>query len=108
VQLGFNHAYSFYGKPGSTLERATASFNLRGRWAYQDFIDGNFIQDRQAFLGGSFRLRGGWTLSGTLIREKFGYDPNIYRDYAVERYQNGAIVDTLVPYGPKAGINNRT
>ena len=107
VQLGFNHAYSFYGKPGSTIERATATFNLRGRWAYQDFIDGNFIQDRQMFLGGNFRLRGGWNLSGTLIREKFGYDPNIYRDYAVERYENGAIVDTLIPYGPKEGINNK-
>lgn len=107
VQLGLNHALSFYGKPAATLERVTFSFNLRGRWAYDDFINGNGLQDRQGFLGANLRLRGGWMLAGTGIVEKFGYDPNLYRDYAVERYENGAVVDTMIPYGPKDGIHNR-
>jgi hypothetical protein len=107
VQAGLNHALSFYGKPGATFERSTFSFNLRGRWAYDDFISGNGLQDRQGFLGANLRLRGGWTLAGTGIFEKFGYDPNLYRDYAVERYENGAVVDTMIPYGPKDGIHNR-
>lgn len=107
AQLGFNHALSFYGTPGSTLERATASLNLRGRWAYQDFIHGGPVQDRQLFLGGDLRLRGGWILSARGIFEHFGYDSTLYRDYAVERYENGAVVDTMIPFGPKPGIHNR-
>jgi hypothetical protein len=107
VQLALNHALSFYGKPGATLERYTFSFNVRGRWAYPDFIHGEPWQDRQMFLGFNARLRGGWILSGTGIAEHFGYDPNIYSDYAVELRENGQIVDTLTPYGPKPGIANR-
>jgi len=107
AQLGFNHALNFFGKPGATFERATFSVNLRGRWAYRDFVHGGPIQDRQGFLGASFRLRGGWILSGTGIAERFGYDSTLYRDYAVERRENGQVVDTMVPYGPKPGIHNR-
>lgn len=107
VQVALNHALSFYGKPGATLERSTFTFNLRGRWAYHDFVHGGSLQDRQMFLGAILRLRGGWLLSGTGIAEKFGYDSTLYRDYAVARRENGQVVDTMVPYGPKPGIHNR-
>jgi hypothetical protein len=53
------------------------------------------------------RLRGGWIVSARGIFENFGYDSTLYRDYAVERYEHGAVVDTLIPFGPKPGIENR-
>lgn len=107
AQLNFNHALSFYGKPGATLERTTLSLSLRGRWAYRDFVHGGPIQDRQGHLGADVRLRGGWALSARGIFEKFGYDSTLYRDYAVERRENGQVVDTMAPFGPKPGIDNR-
>jgi hypothetical protein len=107
AQLGFNHALNFYGKPGATIERTTFSVNLRGRWAYRDFVHGGPIQDRQGHVGAEVRLRGGWALSARGIFEQFGYDSTLYRDYAVERRENGQVVDTMVPYGPKPGIQNR-
>src|SRR4030095_12662741 len=74
---------------------------------YQNFIHGGPIQDRQLFLTGNFRLRGGWMLQVTGIAEQFGYDDQLYQDYAIERHENGVVVDTIIPYPPAPPIQNR-
>ena len=106
AQLGFNHALNFYGGQGSTFERTTVGVNVRGRWQYPDFVQGGPIQDRQLFLVGNFRLRGGWFIGITGIAEQFGYDDGLYRDYAIELHQGGLPVDTI-PYPEAPPIQNR-
>lgn len=106
AQLGFNHALNVYGGPGSTFERTTVGVNVRGRWQYPDFVNGGPIQDRQLFLVGNFRLRGGWFFGITGIAEQFGYDDGLYRDYAIELHEGGAPVDTI-PYPEAPPIQNR-
>jgi hypothetical protein len=106
VQAGFNHVLSFYGGPGAAIERTTLGVNLRGRWQYSDFVHGGPIQDRQFFLVGNLRLRGGWFIGVTGIAEQFGYDDGLYRNYAIERRLNGVPVDT-VPYPEAPPIQNR-
>jgi hypothetical protein len=50
-------------------------------------------------------LRGGWTFGTSLLLEKFGFDDNLYADYAIERHV-GATVDTI-PFKPDARLPNR-
>lgn len=103
--VGFDHSYTLYGSATSLLQRTTFSANVRGVWDYDDFVSGRSIQDRQLFLSSHFTLSGGWRLTLRGMFERFGYDPDLYEDYVIERRANGAVVDTI-PFGPAPAINN--
>lgn len=103
--LGLDHSYTLYGSATSLLQRTTFSANLRGVWDYADFVNGRSIQDRQLFLTSNFTLSGGWRVTLRGMFERFGYDQDLYEDYAVERRVNGVAVDT-VAFGPAPAINN--
>ncbi|HSR15823.1 MAG TPA: DUF5916 domain-containing protein, partial [Gemmatimonadales bacterium] len=103
--VGFDHSYTLYGSATSLLQRTTFSANVRGVWDYDDFVSGRSIQDRQLFLSSHFTLSGGWRVTLRGMFERFGYDQDLYEDYAVERRVNGVPVDT-VAFGPAPAINN--
>jgi hypothetical protein len=107
VNLSLNHSYTFYGAPSSVLQRTTVSATLQGVWDYRDFVEGREVLDRQLPIRAGFALRGGWNLSATIFVERFGYDPDLYADYAVERRANGVPVDT-VAFGPADAIDGRS
>ncbi len=94
---------TFWGSEGAALEYFTASVDVIGRWRYGDFVRARASQDRQLFLNAKFGLRGGWLIGPSVLIERFGYPPELYEDYFIERTDaGGAPVDTLAFAGSPA------
>jgi len=74
---------TLYGSKGSTLERWSGGVMADGTWQYEDFMNGRQAQDRRLHLISNFTLRGGWSLGQTVMIESFGFDQELYQDYAL-------------------------
>jgi hypothetical protein len=94
---------TIWGPEGATLEYFTASVDVVGRWRYGDFVRARSSQDRQLFLNAKFGLRGGWLIGPSVLIERFGYPPELYEDYFIERTDAGGTpVDTVAFTGSTA------
>jgi hypothetical protein len=76
---------TLYGGKGSALERWTGDVTVDGTWQYDRFVHGRPSQDRKLHFNSNFTLRGGWGAGQSLLVETFGYDENLYRNYALLR-----------------------
>jgi hypothetical protein len=103
AQVRANPSVTFYGSRESSLQRTTTGISATGVWEYQHFVGGERWQDRMLHLFGNFTFRSGWNLNARAMVEAFGYDEGLYADYAVERHENGVVVDTI-PYQPLPDI----
>jgi len=56
---------------------------LDGTWQYDDFVNGRASQDRKLHFNENLTLRGGWEAGGSVLVETFGYDEDLYADYAL-------------------------
>ena len=74
---------TLYGRDRSSLERWTGDVMIAGKWRYDDFVTGRAAQDRQLHLNSNFTFRGGWTAGQSVLIETFGYDEQLYADYAL-------------------------
>jgi hypothetical protein len=84
VRTSFDQRVSFFGAKGSRIESWSTDLVLSGRWPYQAFFGGGGIQDKQLHINNNVTLRGGWKAGASLLIESFGYDPQLYADYALE------------------------
>jgi hypothetical protein len=82
----------FYGAPGARLEKWTADVSLDGTWQYDDFTAGRGAQDRKLHLNANATVRGGWQAGASLLIETFGYDEDLYADYALLDTSSGTPV----------------
>jgi len=106
VNLSMTQWWNRFGAPGALVEVFSPELYVLGRWQYRDFVRRRPSQDEQLHLRTSTRFRGGWQLGAQLLLERFGYDPALYRDYALLRpAPGGARVDTL-PYTGTAVLPN--
>ncbi len=71
-------------REGEALEALTGEIVLDGTWQYDDFVEGRGIQDEKLHFNVNTRWRGGWRAGASWLEETFGYDPSIYRNYAVQ------------------------
>ncbi len=83
AQASATHRVSLFGPAGGWLERWDNDVVLDGTWKYRDFVGGRGAQDRKLHFNTSASLRGGWSVGGSLYVETFGYDPDLYQDYAI-------------------------
>lgn len=96
VLANLSHSLTTYGTPGSFLENLTSEIVLDGTWQYARFVDWQSAQDRKLHLNFNSRLRGGWTAGVSLLVETFGYDEQLYADYALEvPHASGTGLDTI-------------
>ncbi|MEO7359416.1 MAG: DUF5916 domain-containing protein [Gemmatimonadaceae bacterium] len=105
AKLNVDHRYTLFGKNGALLESTTFDLVMDGQWQYQNFIDGRDAIEKKLHTNVNFAFRGGWRLGTSLLLETFGYDPNLFANYAIERHQ-GARIDT-VPFIGVARLPNR-
>ncbi|MBU6367062.1 MAG: carbohydrate binding family 9 domain-containing protein [Gemmatimonadetes bacterium] len=106
VNLSMTQRWNRFGAPGALVEVFSPELYVLGRWQYADFVRRRSSQDEQLHLRTSTRFRGGWQLGAQLLLERFGYDPALYRDYALLRpAPGGTRVDTL-PYTGTAVLPN--
>ena len=77
------HQLAFYGKPGSLVERWTGDVQLLGNWLYDDFTSGAGALERKWHNNLNVYFKGGWHAGASVLVERYGYDPSIYRNYGV-------------------------
>ncbi len=83
VEAALSDQLAFYGGRGALVERWTADVQLSGTWRYDDFMAGRGALERKWHTNANFFFRGGWHAGGSVLVERFDYDPSIYGNYAV-------------------------
>ncbi|HTY06035.1 MAG TPA: DUF5916 domain-containing protein [Gemmatimonadales bacterium] len=98
-----DHSITFYGAPGAAVESWTGDILLFGRWLYPHFQAGGAPDDREIHFNTNTVIKG-WNVATGLFFERFGYDPSLYANYAIQRTVGG-VTDT-VPFVGTPGIRN--
>lgn len=105
ANVNITHRLTVPGRPGAWLESWSGAIALRGTWDYDRFVNGLAATDRKLHFNNTFALRGGWRLGASVLLESFGYPPELYADYAIERRLGGGVTDT-VPFTGTPRIGN--
>lgn len=74
-----------YGEKGALLETVSTFFTLRRIWAWDgwgDAWDGGAVEGQES-INPNAKLRGGWSVDGTLNHRFFAYDPADYTDFSL-------------------------
>jgi hypothetical protein len=97
VQGRFANRFTWYGKPGATLENATTFILVQPTWRYDDFfklgstLEGNI---NEQWL---FTLRGGWGINANYQNAHQRFDPPDYAGYQVD--SSGTLIPFVIPHG---------
>ena len=83
AQARASNQVTFYGKEKGWWERASSDATVDVTWVYDDFVSGGSSQDRKLHLNNNVTLRGGWNAGFSVLIESFGYDEELYADYAL-------------------------
>jgi hypothetical protein len=105
VNATIDHRYTWFGRRGALVESFTFGPQLNGTWQYRSFTARRDMQDKKLHFNSNASLRGGWQVGASVLTETFGYDPQFYSNYAVERQLPGGAVDT-VPFTGTPRIPN--
>ncbi|HWA56118.1 MAG TPA: DUF5916 domain-containing protein [Gemmatimonadales bacterium] len=107
ANLSLTNLFTVKGKPGSLVESFTPDVSLYGTWTYDLLMDGKEVRDPKIHFNLNAQLKGGWQVGMSLLLEKFGYDPRIYRAYALEQPDGLGGLDTVAFTGGNQKIPNR-
>jgi hypothetical protein len=83
VNATFTNQLSFYGRPGAFIEKFTQDVQLLGTWRYDDFTARRGALERKLHIDSNFTLRGGWQTGGSVLIERFDYDPALFTGVAL-------------------------
>ena len=92
--LSASPSLTWYGQRGARVESLSGFVFGDGMWSYRALVRGDHARDQRIHLGADARLRGGWNVGATAMRESWGYDPLLFAGYALER-NTGGVVDTV-------------
>jgi Domain of unknown function (DUF5916) len=108
ANLTLTNLFTVKGRPGALVESFTPDISLYGTWTYDRLMNGYGVRDPKIHFNLNAVLRGGWQAGLSLLVEKFGYDPRIYGDYALEVAGAGGVgLDTIPFTGRNQTIPNR-
>jgi hypothetical protein len=94
AQLNIDHGLRFFGPEGGLLQTGQVDVVLDGTWRYSRFVRRGDMIEKKLHFNTNFVLRGGWNAGASVLVETFGFDPDLYRNYYVER-RTGTAVDTV-------------
>jgi hypothetical protein len=83
VNASFVNQWSFYGRPGALVEKFTQDAQLLGTWRYDDFFNGRGALERKLHIDSNFSLHGGWQVGGSVLFERYDYDPSLFEGVAL-------------------------
>ncbi|MFI5234594.1 MAG: DUF5916 domain-containing protein [Gemmatimonadales bacterium] len=95
---GFNR-FTWYGKPGATIESFTTFFGPEATWNYDGFSTSHPVEGDQSITN-MFRFRGGWNLTITPKHAFVLPDPALYTGYTVDHGVGG-----IAPYIPPGTLD---
>lgn len=87
--------FSWYGRPGATIEQVTTFFGVSSLWRYHDFshlrqtLEGEFLQNLM------LTLRRGWSANASWNNSHFQFDPASYAGY--QTHSSGTLVPFVLP-----------
>lgn len=99
ANLSATHRWNMFGAPGALVEAFSPEVFVLGRYQYADFVNRRAAQDAQLHLRANTRFRGGWQVGLQWLREEFGFDRDLYSNYALLRPAGAGRVDTLAYRG---------
>jgi hypothetical protein len=102
VRALLDQRVTFFGAKGARIESWSTDLVLSGRWKYDAFFGAGGIQDRQLHVNNNVTLRGGWKAGASVLVESFGYDPELYADYALA----GDAPGELLPFVGTPSLGN--
>jgi hypothetical protein len=94
AHLNLDHGVRFFGREGGLLQTAQVDLVLDGTWRYSRFVRRGDMIEKKMHFNSNYVLRGGWNLGASVLVESFGFDPDLYRNYYIERTV-GTTVDTV-------------
>lgn len=83
TEVNANLAFTHFGRPGATLERASLRIVTSNFFRHDDFWEGNLPFEHEVELWPTFFFRGDRTLTFVLRRGYFRFEPGDYRRYGV-------------------------
>jgi len=104
AHLNTDHRYTLFGANGALLENTTFDLVLSGTWKYQNFITRRDAIEKKMHVNLNYAFRGGWRAGTSVLIETFGFDPQLYANYAIERHRESTI-DTI-PFTGVGRIGN--
>jgi hypothetical protein len=106
VHANMDHRYTLFGTEGGLVQNFTADVAVDGTWQYERFTKRLEAQDKKLHFNTNATLRGGWQAGASVLVETFGFDDELYADYALQvPAAGGAGLDT-VPFTGVARIPN--
>jgi len=97
VQGRLANRFTWYGKPGATLENATTFILIQPVWRYHDFFDLGSTLEGSVGEQWLFTLRGGWGATAHWQNVHQRFDPPDYAGYQVN--SGGTLTPFVVPHG---------
>ena len=94
AHANFDHGIRFFGREGGFLQTGQFDLVLDGTWRYSRFVDRGDMIEKKMHFNTNFVLRGGWNAGASVLVESFGFDPDLYRNYYIERTV-GTAIDTV-------------
>lgn len=105
AKLNIDHRYTVFGRNGALLENTTFDVVMDGTWQYKNFTEQRDAIEKKLHFNVNYAFRGGWRVGTSLLLETFGYDPNLFASYKIERHQ-GVLIDTI-PFTGVGRLPNR-
>jgi hypothetical protein len=94
AHLNIDHGVRFFGREGALVRTAQVDVVLDGTWRYSRFVDRGDMIEKKLHFNTNYVLRGGWNAGASVLVESFGFDPDYYRNYYIER-RVGSAIDTI-------------
>lgn len=96
ARVNIDHGWTIYGAPGALLQTMSTDLVVDGTWRWRQFVRRGDAIEKKLHLNTNYGLRGGWRLGASVLVETFGFDPDYYGRYWVERHDaSGAVTDTV-------------
>ena len=94
----FDQRWTFFGGERSRLESLSTDVVFSGTWNTRDLWAGRGPLERKLHWNNNAALRGGWRVGGSILVERFDFDPDLYADYRLQAPDGSILPFEAVPY----------
>jgi hypothetical protein len=98
TNVSLDQRWTFFGGAQSPLESISHDVVLNGVWRTKDLTDGRGPLERKIHFNNNAVFRGGWRAGGSLLVERFDFDPELYEDYGLLSPDGAVLPFTATPY----------
>jgi hypothetical protein len=98
TNVTLDQRWTFFGGEKSRLESLSSDVVLNGVWRTRDLGSGRGPLERKLHLNNNAVFHGGWRAGGSVLVERFDFDPGLYEDYGLLAEDGSVLPFDPVPY----------